>query len=376
MRRQPVVPAFPKNPAVTHLTQPAKSEIVIAAAGDIMMPSSIQAAIVKNGNDYALLFEKISRDLGADITFANLETPVDDKSPVSGYPKFNARPGLLRALKKCGLTIVSVANNHAMDTGVKGLKRTIHNLETSGLVFSGGGRTKPEAAEIKFFQARDVRVAFLSYTYSTNERLARKRERAPGVNIIGVDSEPDLNRAAASVRQARKNADIVVVSVHWGEEYATKPTNWQRRMAEVLVESGADVILGHHPHVLQPIESIPARDGRIALVAFSLGNFISSQNAGISSSNKKNQKALRGDGIVLYITAVKEGGRAKVDHAEFLPIWTLRERTRKGILCRPVSLAREIERLKAKINRGKEDENMLNLLTFRNDMIVKTVMAK
>jgi poly-gamma-glutamate synthesis protein (capsule biosynthesis protein) len=365
---------LPKKAITPSLT---KTEIVIAAVGDVMMPASIQAAIAGNEHGYDLLFEKIAQDLGAaDITFANLETPVDHTIAVSGYPKFNAPPALLAALKKAGVHIVSIANNHTMDAGSDGLKRTLDNIERAGLVFIGAGRTKAEASEIKHLKARGVNVAFLSYTYSTNQHLPRRAAGEPGVNIIGIGSEPDLDRAAASVRQARSGADLVVVSVHWGEEYATKPTNWQRRVASELVEAGADIILGHHPHVLQPIESFAARDGRLGLIAFSLGNFISSQNAGVTYENKNHTKALRGDGIILSVTAVKEGGKTRVERAEFLPIWSLREPNGKGTVYRPVSLGRELSMLSAKQKRNSTEDGLMRLLSYRQELIIQKLTGK
>jgi len=366
--QQPVPPQsndpLPKPPS-------DRTEIVIAAVGDVMMPESIQSAVVMDSRGYDLLFEKITADLSAaDITFANLETSVDHKRRVSGYPKFNSRPELLAALKKAGVNVVSVANNHVMDTGSDGLKRTLDNIEAAGLVFIGAGRTKAEADETKFLKARGVNVAFLAYTYGTNQRLPLRSPDAPGVNIIGNHSETDLARAAARVQRARADADLVVVSLHWGDEYATSPTAWQRRVASELIEAGADVLLGHHPHVLQPIESYIARDERMGLIAYSLGNFISSQNADVSYLNKNHRKALTGDGIILSITATKEGNRTQVAHAEFLPIWSLREPIGKATVSRPVSLARELSMLGAKQERDRTEESLMRLLTYRQEFII------
>ena len=354
-----------------------KNELVIAAVGDVMMPTSIQAAISGNKHGYDFLFEKIAPDLGAaDITIANLETPIDHKAAVSGYPKFNARPALLSALKKAGVRIVSVANNHIMDAGPEGLKRTLNNIEAAGLIFTGAGRTKAEAAKIKFLKARDVNVAFLSYTCCTNQRQPRRAASAPGVNILGIESEADLNRSAARVRQARASADLVVVSLHWGEEYATEPTSRQRRVASELVEAGADIILGHHPHVLQRIENHVACDGRVGLIVFSLGNFVSSQNAGITYQNKYRHEALRGDGIILSIMVVKKGGKAAVERAEFLPIWSLRTKTGSGSVFRPVSLLREISILTAKQARNATENGLMQLLSCRQECIIRKLTGK
>ena len=372
-QQQPAPPPSPEKP----LKPPSvKTEIVIAAVGDVMMPESIQSVVVKDRRGYDLLFEKIAPDLGAaDITLANLETSVDHKAGVSGYPKFNARPELLASLKKAGVDIVSVANNHAMDTGSDGLKRTLDNIEAIGLVFIGAGRTKAEAAKTKYLKTRGVNVAFLAYTYGTNQRLPRRSPDAPGVNIIGIDSETDLTRAAASVRQARAGADLVVISLHWGDEYATSPTAWQRRVASELIEAGADVILGHHPHVLQQIESYIARDNRMGLIVYSLGNFISSQNADVSYANKTHQKAMRGDGIILSITATKNGDRTQVAHAEFLPIWSLCEPIGEATVYRPVSLARELSMLGAKQERDSTEEKLMRLLSYREEFIIRRLTA-
>jgi hypothetical protein len=354
-----------------------KNEIIIAAVGDVMMPASVQTAATRGKRGYDVLFEGIAQDLqAADITFANLETAVDHKAVFSGYPKFNSRSALLSALRKAGVRIVSVANNHIMDAGTEGLKRTLGNIEAAGLVFIGAGRSKAEATEIKYLKARDMNVAFLAYTYDTNQRLPRKAPRAPGVNLLRKDSEPDLACALAAVHRARASADLVVVSMHWGDEYAVDPTPWQRRVASELIESGADIILGHHPHVLQPIESHTARDGRTGLIVFSLGNFVSSQNAGITYQNKDHRKALRGDGIILSITVGKEGGKAAVERAEFLPVWSLRIKTGRGPVYRPVNLSREISLLAAKQTRNAAKNGLMQLLSYRQACIIRKLTGK
>lgn len=352
------------------------SEIVIAAVGDIMMPASIQKAVARNGHHYDILFEQVIKDLQADIVFANLETPIDDRLPISGYPKFNSRPELLAAMKRAGIGVVSVANNHALDAGPGGLIRTLDNIEAAGIVYAGAGRTRAEAEHISRLTVKGISAAFLAYTYATNEGIPRKKKGMPSVNILRTDSDEDLARAAANVRQTRTSADLVVVSLHWSDEYRSKPTPWQRRAARELIEAGADIILGHHPHVLQPIESYTASDGRQCLIAYSLGNFISSQNYGVSNLNRGHARAFRGDGIILMIHVKKEQGRTSVTRAEFLPIWTARQRVGAAIVFRPVCIAREIERIDSLQRRSTEDENMLALLRHRQKIITDQLKAK
>jgi poly-gamma-glutamate synthesis protein (capsule biosynthesis protein) len=349
---------------------------LITAVGDIMMPSSLQAAVVRNNYNYALLFEKIAPDLAvADVTFANLETPVDHTAAVSGYPAFNARPELLSALSKAGITIVSMANNHAIDAGAQGLIRTLDNITAAGLVVIGAGRTRATALAPAYVTSRGVTTAFLAFTYGTNRGIPRKRKGMPAVNILRSGSQKELTAAIDQVKQARSHADLVVVSLHWGDEYAIVPTPWQKRAAAELVEAGADIILGHHPHVLQPIESYTATDGRRAVIAYSLGNFISSQNYGISSKNKTHARALRGDGVILTIHAEKEKGRTTIVRSAFQPTWSLREKVGATALARPVSLSREIVKLSAIAKRTKKEEGTLQLLTYRQKVILDTIHA-
>jgi poly-gamma-glutamate capsule biosynthesis protein CapA/YwtB (metallophosphatase superfamily) len=356
--------------AVPQFASSANGQISISAVGDIMMPGSIQNAVAHHKFRYDLLFEKIAADLAtADLTIANLETTVDHESPVSGYPRFNARPELLSALKNVGVSIVSVANNHIMDAGVEGLKRTLNNIEKAGLSFIGAGRTKAEAEKIVYATRQGITTAFLAFTYDTNAPMPRKKGDRPVVNILRTNDETGLERAAMAVRRARQTADLVIVSIHWSDEYRKAPTRWQRRTAAALIESGADIILGHHPHVLQPIEFYRARDGRQGLISFSLGNFISSQNQGISNDTRSHAKALRGDGIILTIIAVKENGKTLVKRADVLPIWTLRDTVDQTVVYRPVSLLREIARIEWKPNRTNEEENTLKLLGFRSKVI-------
>ncbi len=353
-----------------------KTTLVITAIGDVMMPGSIQTAVAKHKKSYDILFEKIAADLAvADITFANLETPVDHTAAVAGYPAFNARPELLTALKKAGVDVVSLANNHARDAGADGLLRTLQNIEAAGLVVAGAGRNRSESLAPVYLSSQGVMTAFLAYTYGTNRGLPKKRKGAPAVNILRSGSREDLAAAIIQVKQARTHADLVVVSLHWGDEYTSVPTPWQKQAAIELVEAGADIILGHHPHVLQPIESYTARDGRQTVIAYSLGNFISSQNYGVSSKNKTHTRALRGDGVILTITAEKEQGRTTIVRSAVQPIWSLREKVGVTTVFRPVGLSREIAKLSVVAKRTKKEESTLQLLTYRQQVILDTIRA-
>ena len=156
---------------------------------------------------------------------------------------------------------------------------------------------------------------------------------------------------------------------------ARAPTAWQKQAALELVEAGADIILGHHPHVLQPVVSHTAKDGRQTVIAYSLGNFISTQNYGVSSKNKTHFRAFRGDGVILMIYAEKKQGRTAIVRSEFKPIWSLREKVGVTTVFRPVSLSREIVKLSAVEKRSKQEEGTLQLFTYRQKVILETINA-
>jgi poly-gamma-glutamate synthesis protein (capsule biosynthesis protein) len=168
------------------------------------------------------------------------------------------------------LTVLSTANNHAFDQGSKGVKETLERLRAEKLVTLGSGETQAQAEQVQLFERNGVKVALLGYTDLFNLDLNRKADQ-PWVRQM------DLAPAVQAVKDARKLADAVLVSIHWGDENSHLPTQRHRQIAEALVAAGADLIVGHHPHSLQPIELLEA-GGRTGLVAFSLGNFISNQD--------------------------------------------------------------------------------------------------
>lgn len=360
-----------KAEPVKQQPQPAKfDELVIAAVGDIMMSASIQDAVIRNDYDYGIVFSEIRRDMAADIVFGNLETPVDHAAPVSGYPQFNARPELLSAIKQAGFNVLSVANNHMLDSGPEGLVRTLDNLDSADLHAVGAGRSRAEAEQILSVRVKNITTAFLAYTYGTNRGGAATRN-GPAVNILRPGDDHDLALAAEHIRRVREASDLVILSLHWGNEYETEPTEKQRRTAEALIEAGADVILGHHPHVIQPIEAYTAQDGRQGLIVYSLGNFTSSQNYGIGYENRDDVRARRGDEIILALTIRKEGEKMILHRAEFLPIWNSLRKAGATTVYRPIAIPREILRLTSLPQRTMDDENLLSLLAYRERVIVE-----
>lgn len=226
----------------------------------------------------------------ADYAVVNLETTFAGGPDYSGFPAFNTPDALGDALKDAGFDLVSTANNHCLDRGYDGMVRTLDVLDNLGLAHVGTYRSAEERAAQNGVHVADVggiKVAFLSYTYGTNG-IPLSKSHPDTVNILHTDymSEAqvlDTARIADDLAAAEAlSPDLIAVIVHWGVEYQTTQNEHQEEIADFLFDHGADVILGSHPHVLQPMETrtLTDRDGttHTGFVCWSLGNFISSQN--------------------------------------------------------------------------------------------------
>jgi len=251
---------------------PPPLHIRLVAVGDILMHQDVKASAEHAPQGFpALWADLVPLFQGADLAFGNLETPVAPTTGRPGVPfQFNAPTTLPAALRTSGFTVLSTANNHAFDQGPGGVRETLDRLRSEQLVAVGSGEDRARAETLQIVERQGLKVAFLGFTDIFNIDLNR-RATEPWVRPL------DLEPALAAVREARSRADLVVVSVHWGNEYQHQPTKRQRDIARQLVAAGCDLLLGHHPHVLQPAELIEA-GGRKALVAYSLGNFISNQD--------------------------------------------------------------------------------------------------
>lgn len=226
----------------------------------------------------------------ADYAVVNLETTFAGGPDYSGFPAFNTPDALGDALKDAGFDLVSTANNHCLDRGYDGMVRTLDVLDNLGLAHVGTYRSAVERAAQNGVHVADVggiKVAFLSYTYGTNG-IPLSKSHPDTVNLLHTDymSEAqvlDTARIADDLAAAEAlSPDLIAVIVHWGVEYQTTQNEHQEEIADFLFDHGADVILGSHPHVLQPMETrtLTDRDGttHTGFVCWSLGNFISSQN--------------------------------------------------------------------------------------------------
>ena len=259
------------------------SRATIIAVGDVLLHDSVQEGAAEhkladlNADGFDHLYEQVSQYLaGADLTFANLETPITVTPPRGkGRWLFSAPPASVLALKRAGVDVVSVAYNHALDQGRAGLTETLAHLDELGMAHVGAGATVDDALTPRIFELNGIRVAMLGFAEFLNGHGEDKKSDLMQMPVAIFDPK----RATAAVAAAAKLADVVIVSVHWGVEYRSVPRMMEVEYAHALMEAGATAVLGHHPHVLQPIELYTTKSGRRGVIFYSLGNFIANQGA-------------------------------------------------------------------------------------------------
>ena len=241
-------------------TPEAQPPILIAAVGDLMFARDIVTLMQTEGVAYP--FARVLPLLdGADLLVGNFEGTFTDRGePLDKTYTFRAPPDLAEGLAAAGFDLVNLANNHSADFGEISLLDTLDTLDAVGVAHFGAGLDDTDAYAATTIEVRGQRIAFLGFSDIPGAQLA-----APGTPGVATPSD----RVEESVAAARAAADYVVVSFHWGIEYTSEVTERQRALAHLAIDAGAAVVLGHHPHVLQPTERY--RDG---LILYSLGNFV------------------------------------------------------------------------------------------------------
>ncbi len=262
------------------ITEPPQ-EVRMVFVGDIMLSRKVgelMAAKKDTAFPFASTTELIS---SADIAFANLESPVSTGGIRSGsIYSFRANPKALEDVKLAGFDVVSIANNHIWDYGKQAFLDTLAHLSESGIAAVGGGANYGEAHAPGIFSVGKTNIAFLAYTNLLPASLGRASS-TPAIaryddDILKID-----------IALAKELSNFVIVSFHWGEEYQTKHNKEQERVAHLAIDAGANLVVGHHPHVVQEVEEYNG-----GTIAYSLGNFVFDQN--FSEDTKQ--------GLVLLVT--------------------------------------------------------------------------
>ncbi|WP_069650814.1 CapA family protein [Caloranaerobacter ferrireducens] len=300
------------------LKQDYKVQVTIVATGDIMFhnPQLKSALDVKNGeynfDDMFKLVKKYIED--ADLAIGNFETvTAGPEHGFKGYPTFNTPKSAIKTLKDIGFDILSTANNHSLDVGREGLVETIENIQEFGL--KNVGTYKEPVKEVLIEDVKGIKVAVMSYTYGCNGLESRLSEEELKYMINFIDED----KIKEDISFAREQADIVVVIIHWGNEYQRKPSEFQLSLAEKMFDWGADIILGSHPHVIQKAE-LKTINGQVKYVIYSMGNFISNQRY----ETIKNRYTE--DGVIVKICLEKDfvKNNTRIKNVEYIPTWVNR----------------------------------------------------
>lgn len=356
------------------------ARVTFAAAGDVIPHDSVRQAAAAAGDGeagWAALFSNVADVFeGVDFGFVNLETPVaPEHSHGTKAFLFNAPVELPEALKASGIKIVSFANNHVMDQGWPGFAESLQHLQQVGLLVAGPSASAATAWQPVFTEANGIKVGWLGMTRWLNGNRNPEDPNSPRVNFFPYPHESngaagaDEATVLAAVKAARAQCDMLVVSVHWGVEYATAPRPDDIDLAHKIMDAGASVIIGTHPHVLQPIETYKAQDGRNTIIFYSLGNFLSNQSRTYIDGLNPDSNGEPRDELIALFSAVRNdygpaGVRVELGRVGVLPVWEENNRNdlasgrAKSPVIRPVLIDREIPVLQARL-----DE--LNKLAFQ-----------
>ncbi|MDR7857701.1 CapA family protein [Tissierella sp.] len=298
------------------IEEPKIIAINLLAAGDIMFHSpQYKAAYIKESDSYDFIptFQHIKRYVeDADIALANFETVTAGKEiGYKSYPRFNTPKESILAIKETGFDILSTANNHSLDHGKKGIISTIDNINEYGM--KNIGTYKEANTPILIEDIKGINIGFLSYTYGLNglDSLLNEEELSYMVNRIDEDKiKKDI------IKTKDLGVDMTVVFVHWGNEYQRDPSPYQIELGEKMVEWGANIILGSHPHVIQNSQIVD-KDGKDNFIIYSMGNFLSNQRKETLNNSYTE------DGVMINLEIEKNFSTEEtiIKNISYIPTW-------------------------------------------------------
>jgi hypothetical protein len=361
------------NPAGAGAPYPHElARVSFAVGGDVIPHEPVRAAAEAAGGGVegwgSLLADVSDVFKGADFGFVNLETPVAPAHSKGSKPfMFDAPVALPEALKANGIKIVSFANNHVMDQGWAGFAETRDHLKEIGLQFAGSGDTAGQTWQPLVVESNGIKVGWLGMTRWLNGNRNPDKDDQPHVNFFPYPGESggapgaDESQVLAAVKAAKAQCDMLVISIHWGTEYAPAPRPEDVDIAHKMLDAGASVIVGHHPHVLQPIETYTTNDGRMAVIFYSLGNFLSNQSRNYVDGLMPDKDGDPRDSMIGLFSAVRNdygpaGVKVELAHVGMLPVWG--ENNRNALAAgkattpsiHPVLIDRELPLVQAKLD--------------------------
>jgi poly-gamma-glutamate synthesis protein (capsule biosynthesis protein) len=351
---RPVAPApQPAGPEAELL-----ASVSFVATGDIMAHGEVKKAALAADGGWDALYAPVAPVISApDLAFGNLETPVAPDHDLGSRPfVFNAPPEMLAALKRAGFDVVLFANNHVYDQDRPGFAESLDRIDASGLKEVGAGRTKEAAQSPLRLEVKGMKLAWFGAAQFFNDLGPTHQRnvddpRQPYANLL------DAPQLLAAVAKVRPEVDAVIVSVHWGVEYMDAPRQSEIDLAHQLFDAGADVIIGSHPHVLQPVEVYRAPDGRTCLCLYSLGNFISNQNRDYLPHAMPDKRGDSRDGALVRFTLEKRRysptlTALNLADISYVPLWTdnnfFRPKT-APVDIHPIVIDTELSRVRAEV---------------------------
>lgn len=303
-------PFIKKVPAVK------ESDVTLSMVGDILLhgPASESGRRANNTYNYDHFFKDIRKIIrGSDCALVNEEVVLAGEAfRISGYPRFNGRFEVGDAIAKAGFNVVLHATNHSLDTGVAGLKACLKRWRTAhpAIQVTGMYDRKKDANTITYVKKNGIKIAILNYTYGTNG-IPMPAELPFAVNLMSK------SKVKKDVIKAKKHSDFVVVCPHWGTEYRTTPDAYQEQWSQYLLELGVDLVIGTHPHVIEPVKMLTDTNGHKMLVYYSLGNYINS-----SSSHKVGVYRQYCGGLANVTIHRNSTGKVSIKKAKFIPLIT------------------------------------------------------
>ncbi len=291
-----------------------KSEVKILAMGDMIFHQPIVKNYRSNDSyDFTPIFNNISSDINeADLAIANFEGSVNSNRKLSGFPLFNFPKETIYSLKNVGFDLLSTANNHALDTGLDGIAETISHINESGM--KNFGTLAEDGDKGIIVEKNGIKIGLISFTDTLNGMDSLMRGKEYSVNTFAQDVKSDI-------QNLKDNSDIVIVYPHWGNEYQLVPNERQIFLKEMLLEAGADIILGSHPHVLQRYE-VEDKNNKKYFTIFSMGNALSNQRV----ENLKKPGVDTGVLIKLVIEKDNISGETKLKEYGVYPTYVNRYR--------------------------------------------------
>ncbi|WP_426349803.1 CapA family protein [Alloiococcus sp. CFN-8] len=266
-----------------------------------------------------------------DLTIANLETTLAGKEKgYTGFPTFNTPDEILDALKNSGFNLISAANNHIIDKGLSGLKRTAEVVKEKGLDLTGI-KANPEEKSYVVKDVKGIKIGISNYVFETQKQGNNRTINSlplpkEGETLLDTFNYSELNTWYKEVEERisqmkADGAEFIVFLMHWGNEYQREANSNQKEMAQKLCDLGVDVIIGGHPHVIQPMEYLTSSvSGKMSVVFYSLGNFLSNQR------RERVDNIYPEDGIIVNVDVIKEeDGSLSLGEVSYVPTWVYRE---------------------------------------------------